>query len=1353
MDKFVLTSLLLCLFYTDALAQKTRRSSGSESVQFDTKLDSRGRTDLGSGLVRARYAQQRFGTYTDPEDFLKAESARFGWKREMDDLVLISDKRRSASRHLTYQQAFAGLPVDAHQVRVNMDSDGRVSMVLSAFVPVNADERLFNTQPAVSSSEATSRALNELASNGGQVSAAELIISDPATPILVWKLFVWPLDEPAEYRVLVDAQTGVIVEAIDQALSSGRNVGELRKRKRKRKTDPEDNRKATRRVDGTGLVFDPGPLFFAGVPYGAPYVDDDDATNASLDAARIQVTLLDISQNGNGDFVLEGPYARVVGRNSSGSEVYTPPVESSADGFQYDRSQDGFEAVMAYYHIDKSQRYVQSLGITDLWGGGIDVNPRGITDDESYFYPGAQLVLLGLGGVDDAEDPSVIWHEYGHALLDTAAPGLLNSPEGKALHEGFSDYWAASYTRSLVESGQTARDDWRWVFLWDSGEGSIWSGRFLDHAGIYPQDICVANMSPGACSHHNDGRMWATTLMEVYDRLGRSATDELVLLSHNYLSSSATFADAAQAVIQADLDYNAGANAPNLVAVFAPRGLIDASQFGPVIVHDQLASTELVGVPITVTVEVIGLSSAVSGVELVYESNTIASTTVALSHTFADQYSGQLLLPAVIDTVSYYIRAVDTGGTESFSPAGAPAEVYSFIVGDDTDPPIVTHEPLVLAEYLGWPATISGTATDPLGIDLVRAEYAVFNAGGIEMSGGSFEIASTQGAFSRAFPVGLGEIEDGGRIEYNLIVVDGSLRENSTRLPETGRFSFDILAGNVLQYHDFSDLPPSIVLDGQWSAGDPEYGVLATRFGTGVLATVLNGPYSSSAGISSVVLPAINLAGLDQSYLRLWHYYDTEHEGTTDPSASGASILDGGVVRYRTEAMPTWQLLAPVGGYSGSLSTGSQNPLAGMDAFGGFSYGWRWAEFALPRTNGVEIRFDFATNAGNNASSQRFAGWIIDSIEITTLEPNDAQSPTILEEPALVRVLSFEEPVPEVRLIADDDLGVVDAILEWTFETRSSLREGTLRMTQAADDHNLFIAFLDFALAPEPGDRISYRIRVADPAGNEVIVPGVDRYSIEYKLFGEENALASIWTSGSWTFSNDVWRANGDSNREVSGLNLDARDVEINAEPALLRMEHEYQFGSRMAGVLEISVNQGDSWRSLIPVEAYTGTASLGSGHPLSGNEAFTGSSGGRRVSTFDLQPYAGEQALIRLLAGSSLNARSSDVWTIHTLSFEAETAELQFDIDSSFELLPNYPNPFSDRTQIAVSVAQPQNASLRVYDALGREVAVLVDGVLEEGSHTFTFEAQNLAGGVYLVRFRAGGKEKSRTLLHIRSR
>ena len=76
-----------------------------------------------------------------------------------------------------------------------------------------------------------------------------------------------------------------------------------------------------------------------------------------------------------------------MGSNTSGSQVYNPPKEASPDGFFYDRSENGFEAVVAYYHIDKSQRYIQQLGITDIQNNGLDVNPQGVTRDDSFYYP------------------------------------------------------------------------------------------------------------------------------------------------------------------------------------------------------------------------------------------------------------------------------------------------------------------------------------------------------------------------------------------------------------------------------------------------------------------------------------------------------------------------------------------------------------------------------------------------------------------------------------------------------------------------------------------------------------------------------------------------------------------------------------------------------------------------------------------------------------------------------------------------------------------------------------------------------------------------------------------------------
>ncbi len=73
------------------------------------------------------------------------------------------------------------------------------------------------------------------------------------------------------------------------------------------------------------------------------------------------------------------------------------------------------------------------------------------------------------------------------------------------------------------------------------------------------------------------------------------------------------------------------------------------------------------------------------------------------------------------------------------------------------------------------------------------------------------------------------------------------------------------------------------------------------------------------------------------------------------------------------------------------------------------------------------------------------------------------------------------------------------------------------------------------------------------------------------------------------------------------------------------------------------------------------------------------------------------------------------------------------------YVLESNYPNPFNPSTTISFSILQAQHVSLVVFDALGREVATLVDSELGSGSHTVTFDGQNLSSGVYIYRIRAG--------------
>jgi hypothetical protein len=66
-------------------------------------------------------------------------------------------------------------------------------------------------------------------------------------------------------------------------------------------------------------------------------------------------------------------------------------------------------------------------------------------------------------------------------------------------------------------------------------------------------------------------------------------------------------------------------------------------------------------------------------------------------------------------------------------------------------------------------------------------------------------------------------------------------------------------------------------------------------------------------------------------------------------------------------------------------------------------------------------------------------------------------------------------------------------------------------------------------------------------------------------------------------------------------------------------------------------------------------------------------------------------------------------------------------------------PNPFAGQAAIQYVLAEASDVRLAVYDVLGREVAVLVDGYVEAGAHHAVFDARGLASGTYVYRFAVG--------------
>jgi hypothetical protein len=83
------------------------------------------------------------------------------------------------------------------------------------------------------------------------------------------------------------------------------------------------------------------------------------------------------------------------------------------------------------------------------------------------------------------------------------------------------------------------------------------------------------------------------------------------------------------------------------------------------------------------------------------------------------------------------------------------------------------------------------------------------------------------------------------------------------------------------------------------------------------------------------------------------------------------------------------------------------------------------------------------------------------------------------------------------------------------------------------------------------------------------------------------------------------------------------------------------------------------------------------------------------------------------------------------------------------FALEQNYPNPFNPSTTIGFTLQESGLTTLKIYDAIGREVATVVNENLEAGMyHQKTFDARNLSSGVYFAKLTSGGKSQLKKLM-----
>jgi Zn-dependent metalloprotease len=484
---------------------------------------------------------------TKPSDKKPVEIAEATLKRIAPDLKIKPDlsqlefdkvKESILGSHVLYQQYHAGKPISGAWIRVDIDQDGRVYNIHNDLVPEPAmaktrkiDAKLAGSSRTrqLSEDDARTRAIEAAAAAPGdsvKVLHTELCYyKQSAAPVLSWKVIVKTTPpksrgkkgRPAEWKIYLEAYTGAILE----------------------------KRNLLRFIDGKGRVFDPNPVVS---------LNDTSLNDKSKlpDKAYSEVVLRDLKTNG----FLDGPFVT--------TKTTKQRVKRTNRDFRFKRQDRAFKEVMVYFHIDRVQRYIQTLGFRNVLNRPIPVNIDGQRDDNSHYSPSDRDLTFGTGGVDDAEDADIILHEYGHAIQDDQVPGFGASDEGGAMGEGFGDFWAASFFSDTKPKEMKAT-----VGNWDA---TAYSGdeppnlRRLDSNKKYPKDI--------AGEVHDDGEMWSACLWELRNTLGRKTTERLVIAHHFLLSRDARFEDGANALITADKNLNKGKNENAIRDVFIRRGIL-----------------------------------------------------------------------------------------------------------------------------------------------------------------------------------------------------------------------------------------------------------------------------------------------------------------------------------------------------------------------------------------------------------------------------------------------------------------------------------------------------------------------------------------------------------------------------------------------------------------------------------------------------------------------------------------------------------------------------------------------------------------------------------------------------------
>ncbi len=522
--------------------------------------------------ARASFDTYQLGQATSIEKIKQHVITRIDFLQQKEvQIKLIHQVESFYGFHYTFQQYFQDLPIYGTEIKISLDKKGQVLSLIENSYDLSNIKLPFQEKSSPQQIARTSREFLTQKDILAQSSPQQvLFFPNEKTAIRCVQVKAAGPGQPITTQYLItDKGTAIFEQAVDlycqTAPSSSTPSCQHPAHNTGLWTSPSaqpESKAACIMVTGKGNAFMPNPLSSAGVSYGGNYIDNNDANNAALEAELVEVEMQVCLEND--EFSLQSQYITFQDINFPYDK---PPVVSGTPNFYYNRSQPGFEFVNTYFHINAFQNYIQALDydLSQL-KQSIRIDPRSTTplgDDNSVFQPqnGNPQILYGPGNIDDAEDAEVVIHEYGHALSYFANGNNRLSAEREGLEEGLADYFSTSYSRNLSEFG------WETVFDWDAGNFGF--DRSANSTKRYPDDVNGEK--------YNDCEIWSSTLMDIWEVLGREKTDLIALGSLYQYTATTNLKAAANILIAMERAIYQGAYFDQMAPSLIARGLLETA--------------------------------------------------------------------------------------------------------------------------------------------------------------------------------------------------------------------------------------------------------------------------------------------------------------------------------------------------------------------------------------------------------------------------------------------------------------------------------------------------------------------------------------------------------------------------------------------------------------------------------------------------------------------------------------------------------------------------------------------------------------------------------------------------------